>query len=157
MSDYQKKKKTIQAVQLVKPVFDKHGEELAKKGDWLVIEGSRQYYMTNDEFNEEFELKSPDGAIHYYPVPYPYYIYVSPPIPPVYYPNHYHWVVSSGTSLTVSDTFNGNLLTSNTTNVNFSTPQQSSGVVSVNSGDENSEMNILSNASFQDCSYTSRV
>ena len=155
MADYQKKKKEIQAVKLVKPVYDKHGDELAKKGDWLVIEGTRQYYMSDDEFTEEFELKSPDGVVHYYPVPYPYYIptpvIVYPQVIPPTYPQPYwqHYEVICG-SPTTSGTTSTNVISNiaGITNVECSDCNSS--------WSESPEM-ISSNVMFGDCSYVGRI
>ena len=59
MADYERRKRTVQAIQLVRAIFDASGRCLAEKGDWLVIEGRDQFYMTAVEFNEEFVQVQP--------------------------------------------------------------------------------------------------
>lgn len=55
--------RTISAIQLVKDIgyinyyrYDE-GEwvALGKKGDWLVIDGNDQYFLTDEEIKERFE------------------------------------------------------------------------------------------------------
>jgi len=55
--NYERKEKYVQAIQLIEPVFNACGGVLAEKGDWLVIENGKQYYMTNKEFTKEFKPK----------------------------------------------------------------------------------------------------
>ena len=55
--NYERRKKEVQAIKLADQIFDAEGKSLADKGDWLVIENGQQYYMTDSEFNEEFQPK----------------------------------------------------------------------------------------------------
>ena len=59
--NYERRKKEVQAIKLAAPIFDQEGKPLAEKGDWLVIENGQQYYMTDSEFNEEFQVKRSSG------------------------------------------------------------------------------------------------
>jgi hypothetical protein len=76
---YERKKKDVQAIRLIETVYGPRGQVLAEDGDWLVIEGNNQFYMTNDEFQEEFQQKQealtlPPIIIRekdYVPLPYP--------------------------------------------------------------------------------------
>jgi hypothetical protein len=64
---YVRKHKEVQAVKLQENLYDKRGKCISQKGEWLVVEGREQYYMTEREFNEEFEPKKE------YSYPYPWY------------------------------------------------------------------------------------
>jgi hypothetical protein len=76
---YVRKHKEVQAVKLQENLYDKRGKCVAQKGDWLVVEGREQYYMTDREFNEEFEAKRE-------------YTYTYP-----WYPITYRWQTYDGT------------------------------------------------------------
>jgi len=58
---YQPKTKEIEAIQLKK----KFGS--ANKGDWLVVEGSKQYVLTDEEFRADFEEVPPTIKTEFYP------------------------------------------------------------------------------------------
>ena len=93
---YERKKKDVQAIQLLKSVFDSEGNELAKKGDWLVIEGSDQFYMSDKEFNDEFAKKQEcdeQPIIIWRDRPYYYPIYIDrcEPCWP-HWPQQYPWI-----------------------------------------------------------------
>lgn len=83
---YERKKKDVQAIRLVMPVFDQRGRSIADKGDWLVVDGRDQIYMTDEEFHDEFQKKIdvslppiiiqrdyPPYRPPYYPTPYWHY------------------------------------------------------------------------------------
>jgi hypothetical protein len=54
---YVRKHKEVDAIKLNEPVYSKEGKELAPAGYWLVTEGKEQYYMSDESFLTEFEIK----------------------------------------------------------------------------------------------------
>lgn len=100
--EYQAKRKVVKAVKLCDAIYDVGGRQLANKGDWLVIEGTRQYYMTDKEFSEQFEAVAQLGGlkdlIDKYTPQKPY----TPPNPwPLPYPQP-QWPYGTRDSITVS-------------------------------------------------------
>jgi hypothetical protein len=92
MFKYKRKPEYVEAIELQEPVYNKDGEKLADKGDFLVVEGENQRYYKREDFFKEFTLDTEPITIPYpYPVPCPT---SPPPCPPVYpdpgYP--YPWV-----------------------------------------------------------------
>jgi hypothetical protein len=70
-----------------------NGDVKGKKGDYLITEGERQYFMRPDEFTAAFApkidpLSAPPTYVPY-PVPQPYPVYVQPYRP--YYPANPYW------------------------------------------------------------------
>ena len=96
MSDYEHKRKTVKAIRLENEVYDSGGVRLAVKGDWIVIEGNRQYFMTDKDFTDQFQTpkSGKDWLDEFnkiigqqpkthpvpepYPVPRPYPVYPPP-------------------------------------------------------------------------------
>jgi hypothetical protein len=54
---YVRKHKEVEAIKLNAPIYGKDGYEMAPAGYWLVTEGKEQYYMSDESFLTEFEIK----------------------------------------------------------------------------------------------------
>jgi hypothetical protein len=61
----------VYAAPLQEPLYNKDGEEVAKQGDWIVIEGTKQFYLTAVEFWSQFRPKPKQAEKEFVPVPYP--------------------------------------------------------------------------------------
>lgn len=83
----------VEAVRLIRPVYDSEGNRLADTGEWLFTDGKEQYYMKDEDFQREFTRKGPEKEIvvqkeiqtqvQTYPV------YIEKPVP---YPCPQPWV-----------------------------------------------------------------
>ena len=58
----------VEAIQLQEDVYDSSGKLVAKKEDWLIVDGNTQYYLSNEEFTRKFKLILGQCI----PYPYPY-------------------------------------------------------------------------------------
>lgn len=85
----------VDCVQLRYPmtIEGPNGTVAGKKGDWLVSEGDRQYFMGPGEFSAAFAPKvdPPQVPPTYVPVPCPYPVY---PQPQPYYTQPTRWLTT---------------------------------------------------------------
>ena len=81
----------VEAVRLIRPIFDEEGNRLADTGEWLLTDGKEQYYMKDSDFQREFVRKGPQKEVvvqkEIQTKTYP--IYIEKPVP---YPCPQPWV-----------------------------------------------------------------
>jgi hypothetical protein len=53
----------VEAIRLIRPVYDSEGKRLADTGEWIIIDGKEQYYMKDEDFCREFVKKAPETEI----------------------------------------------------------------------------------------------
>ena len=84
---YERRIIEIEAVQLVRAIYDSEGNRLADKGEWIIVDGENQFYMKDEDFRKEFIKKPPEKEIVTETVtitqPYGVPMYINP-CPPVY-------------------------------------------------------------------------
>jgi hypothetical protein len=81
----------VEAVRLIRPVYDSEGKRLADTGEWLLVDGKEQYYMKHEDFEREFVKKNPEKevqVIHTTSVQ-SYPVYIEKPVP---YPCPQPWI-----------------------------------------------------------------
>jgi hypothetical protein len=86
MSNFERRiPQEIEAVRLIRPVYDSEGKRLADTGEWLLTDGKEQYYMKDEDFNREFVRKGPEKevqVVHSTSIQsYPVYIEKPTPVP----------------------------------------------------------------------------
>lgn len=81
---YERKTIEVEAIQLIKAIFDSENNRLADKGEWLIVDGNQQLYMKDEAFRKEFVRKPPEKevVIQTQTISTPSYIYVNP-CPPI--------------------------------------------------------------------------
>ena len=81
----------VEAVRLIRPVYDSEGNRIADTGEWILVDGREQYYMKDEDFNREFVRKGPEVVvekeIQIQTLSYP--IYIEKPVP---YPCPQPWI-----------------------------------------------------------------
>lgn len=64
MSNYQRRVPfEVEAIRLIRPIFDEEGNRLADTGEWILTDGKEQYYMKDEDFQREFVRKGPQKEI----------------------------------------------------------------------------------------------
>jgi hypothetical protein len=92
MSKFERRLPTeVEAVRLIRAVYDSDRNKLADRGEWLLVDGQEQYYMKHEDFEREFVRKGPEKEVEYIHTTsiQSYPVYIEKPVP---YPCPSPWI-----------------------------------------------------------------